>query len=313
MNTRLENYMSMVVRVRDFLVEHVLILTPLNKYTETKTSYDGHITELQTTSMQQQSNNKGRALLKKQRKFELISFTMQVVSILIAYATFEEKPDLLTQINYNRSKLMKLAINSLREKTLEVWEVATALQAALDAYGLRDAHLDNLAAAIEAFELVMQKPQESKSLRKELTARLKLLRKALDTDLDKLDKLVDLLREIDLVLHTQYYNMRRIDDNGRTKIALTASTIDSITGAGLENAKYTFEPADTGVKEAGSPEFTKSVKFTSINGGFRIKSLPTGTYSCTVELKGYITQTFNVYVNAGVLTRVKVALVKTAQ
>jgi hypothetical protein len=311
MNTLLENFTSMVVRVANFLVEQVVLLTPLHKYTETKTGFDGHLAELQTTSMQQQTNTKGRTLLKQQRKTELIESLMQVVTFLMAYATLESKTELLSQVDTKPFKLRKLAVNSLRALAQEIWETATALQTAIEPYGLRDAHLDNLQAAIAAFVAVMQMPQESKDLKKQLTARLKQLRQTLETDLDKFDKLIDLLWETNPELCELYYNLRGIDELGGSKVALTGKATDADTGIGMKAVIFTFTKTPNG-KEAGSPELTKSVKRSGAKGGFMLKSLAPGTYSCSVTFEGYLTQTFNVYVNAGVLTRVSVALVKAA-
>jgi hypothetical protein len=66
--------------------------------------------------------------------------------------------------------------------------------------------------------------------------------------------------------------------------------------------------ADGTRSKSGGGDLQKGVKKTASKGRFSIKTLASGTYLVTATKEGYATQTTTLYVNAGELTNITLAL-----
>ena len=130
--------------------------------------------------------------------------------------------------------------------------------------------------------------------RKESTRQLELLFAGCDSEIKKMDALVDMLRYTDNVFYTTYYSARKIVSNGHRSLSILGKVVD-------ENGN-SLEKVNVVVKD------TPLSRKTSENGVFEIKNLEGGIYQLVFTRPGYVETTVELAVTSSLTSDVIVTM-----
>ncbi|MEI6060304.1 MAG: carboxypeptidase regulatory-like domain-containing protein [Bacteroidota bacterium] len=239
----------------------------------------------------------------------LITAALRVSKQVVAYATVNEKPELLSQARLADSEIRHLPGIMVKPKVTAILDLALANADVLGPYGFTSETASTLSGLIQAYEQALPQPKMGIDETKQVTANLNLRFKRNDAILVKTDALVALLEDTQPDFCHSYENLRRMVTYGSGTLALKVQVSDKETGEGIEGVKAEIEEAEMegNATKAGS-ELSKSVKYTAENGGFYVKSLIEGKYTLTVSKAGYKTQVLQMIVNNGEMCNVEIDL-----
>lgn len=296
----------MYLVVRDYLVANAAITATLPNYAGFFSGVSSGIIQIQSIRAQQEADKTGIAGNKTQLKANLISLAMDVSRKVVAYATIVDNSLLLQEVNYAESELKKCADTILKDRCQVIYDRANANLAVLGSYGVTAAIVANLLTALTAYNVAIPKPRLGITEKKRATEQLVVLLKAVDDNLAKIDVLVEIVKVIQANFYNEYRNVRKIIETGGA-LSVKGKITDAASGAGLKGATVVFA-ADAGSTNAKTSGSSSKMKKSADKGGFNIKSLGEGSYTVTILKPGYKDAVVSVYVTAGVLSAVDVAL-----
>lgn len=126
------------------------------------------------------------------------------------------------------------------------------------------------------------------------------------------DSKVDAKRISDSAWYNLYQSTRTVKHSPTSRLSASGKVFDAVTLQPLPGSILNITRIDDGKAPAGGSDLQKNVKIRSAGGGFKLKSLPSGTYQFTITYYGYHDLVLTVYINEGVLTNVDLPLSKIA-
>jgi hypothetical protein len=102
-----------------------------------------------------------------------------------------------------------------------------------------------------------------------------------------MDLLMEIVRSTQPLFYAAYWNNRKVIDSGKNYLTLLATITDAAKKAGIKGVKVIFASQNGNLKMASSKNDKPIIKVTAEKGKFRIKSLPAGTYTATLNKPGY--------------------------
>jgi len=220
---------------------------------------------------------------------------------MVALAKVTGNKTLLKEVSISKSDFTYCNANKARNLAQVIYNKATANLAALATYGITPAVLTALKTAIDAFNASIPSTKLKRIDRKELIVKRDKLYVECNGYLEKIDALVEMVRYTQPTFYNQYRNARRIECGSR-RMALVGKVYDADNNEVIKGVSVCI-----GV-EGSSTINTKSAE----KGGFRVKSLPAGTYSIKTAKPGYMDAETTVYVSNGERTQVSIPLRKVA-
>jgi hypothetical protein len=157
----------------------------------------------------------GHARAKAAHASRLVDLSMVVSKATLAYATAQDDLVLAGRLTLTRRRLNAEADAVLGRHCKVVLDTAVALGAVLEPYGVDEALLDQLRAALRLNEEALNAPRHAIASRKSATSALADLMKATRTLVHlRIDGLMERYRLTDPAFHTAYRNARIIVDRG---------------------------------------------------------------------------------------------------
>jgi len=292
-----EDILNMYEAVSDVLQTHNAVWSGNVPFSDAVAELNDNIDDIGDLRDQQEADITGVTDDKDQKRKSLQDQTYTVGSIIVFYASTNNKRDLLKKVNFTQSALSKARDNELPGMSEQVHQAAVDNAAVLAPYGISAAIITNLEAAIADFVKYISKPRAAQS---ETSAATEQLPKVYD-DTDKLleerlDKGMELFKAIDIDFYTQYFNARIIVNSPTQKRALEVKFVDDATGNPIAHVRVTVD--------------TTIHRRSSLKGNIRVQNLTEGAHSLKTSLPGYAdaTQDFNVI--SGETTKIEVRLVK---
>jgi hypothetical protein len=309
-----ESRLSMFMAVRDFLTANATITATLPNYAGYFTAVQNGITSIQTIREQQEFDKTGITENKNQLKVTLVAQAIDISRKVVAYATVVNNTVLLEEVRYSESDLKRSPDTILKDRCQVIYDRANANVAALATYGVTAAILTNLQTAITNYNAAIPKPRLGINDKKQATIQLSNLLDTVDSNLYKIDTLVEIVRTSQLNFYNSYKNTRKIVSTGVGSLALRGTAIDIQSGDPVTNATFTFSQ-NGGTSKAASASASGNgnghiVKKTAAKGNFNIKSMPEGNYSVTVTKPGYKDKVVTVSVTDGELCDLEVEMEK---
>jgi hypothetical protein len=310
MTTKDEAKLSMYEAVLDHLLKNPTITENLPNFPALLSSLQQNIASMLKLVQEQNKDKSGITIQKRELHDEIIQRTTDLSGKLMAYATNENDKGLYKLIKFTKSDLLKSTDNDLITHTLEVCDNALLLMDKLPTYNVEKAEVTILQNLCADYLVSIPKPREGLRDTKEFTLGVAAMIKATDEVLFNMDAVMLVIRFSEAAFFNHYTNSRSIVNTGARSLAVKGLITDAVSGKGIEGAYVTFEPVnDDGTKRSsGGGDLQKGVKITAAKGGFSIKTLAAGTYLVTVTKEGYATQTMTLYVSAGELATVTMAL-----
>jgi hypothetical protein len=312
MDSMQRSKLGMGMATRDFLVPNATITTPLPNFPANNTQLVNTITQIQTIAELQDFEKTGITDNKSQLKSTVCILSADSSRKLVAFAMFTNNSVLLKEIKISESELKRLADAELKTKAQEIYDRAQSNVAALTAYGITAVTQTTLLNAINAFNTSIPKPRLGIDEKKQATQQLVVLFKTLDTTLDNIDAVVEIVRLSQPNFYNGYKTARKIIVTGSNTLSVKGLVTDATTGEPVKGVTLMFA-LDGGTmmaKSAKASSKTANVitKKTAEKGGFKIQSLPAGTYQVTIKKVGYPDKIVSIDVNDGEMTDLDVSI-----
>jgi len=309
MNSKDEARLSMYQSVLAFLKKHPEITATLPNYPERIADIELAIEKLLKLGKELNSDRSGIADTKKEQAAEIELKVADLSGKMVAYATVKKDNELLKLVKINITTLRKSRDNDLVSHSLKLCDAAEALLPAVTTFMVTQADITHIRTLCAAFLVNMPKPKESVKDKSEVLLAIKKLMKETDASFLEMDAIMLIVRYSKPEFYAHYSSSRVVVNTGARKLAVQCKFTDAVTGLGLKGVQAVFElVTDAEMKSASGAELVKNVKKSSAKGGLNIKTMAAGTYLVTVSKQGYVTQTATIYVNAGELTSVTMAL-----
>ncbi len=312
-----QSRLSMYLAVRDFLTPNATITANLPNFSTNFTVVQNTIPLIQNAAEQQKIDKSGITDNKKLLKGNLVTIAADNSRKLTTYAKFTNNLPLLSEVSFTESDFRNSSDTDLKDKAQIVYDFAQTNVASLATYGITAATQTVFLAAINAYNTALAAPRVGTVVTTQATGQLVTYFKTADTALDNMDAAIDIIKLTQVVFYAGYHNARKIIDTGAGSLALKGSATDLQSEEPVQNATFTFAPANNALLKSASTNGNgngngaeKIVKKTAEKGNFNIKSMPEGTYTVTITKPGYKDQVVTVNVVNGELAKLDVLLEK---
>ena len=304
--------LGMGMATRDFLVPNATITTPLPNFPANNTLLQNTITQIQTIAELQDFEKTGITDNKSQLKSTVCILSADNSRKLVAFAMFTNNSVLLKEIKISESELKRLADAELKTKAQEIYDRAQTNVAALTAYGITAVTQTTLLNAINAFNTSIPKPRLGIDEKKQATQQLIVLFKTFDTAIENIDAVVEIVRLSQPNFYNGYKTARKIIVTGSNTLSVKGLVTDATTGEPVKGVTLSFALDGEMMMAKSAKVSSKSAnvitKKTAEKGGFKIQSLPAGTYQVTIKKVGYPDKIVSIDVNDGEMTDLDVSI-----
>lgn len=235
------------------------------------------------------AKNKGTA------KTNLAEIVLTVANAVSAYAATQNDGDLEKAMHFTPSELERMRDEKLPAVAANVRGIANPLLAELADFGITSHNIDDLDAAITAFDGKSTDPATIRANKKVATENIKKALKDGDKILtDILDKLVNQLAAKDTEFVKKYKELREIDDAATRHTAISGFMYNETTGEPIYNAEFVIVGGN-------------SVK-SDLKGKYSVRH-DEGEVKCRAEKQGFITKNLdNVILEKGKITKLDIKL-----
>ena len=293
------------------LAENEAKVATFTAYPEVKALIDQGIAAEQSLASNQEMRLRNSTAARDQVKGTACEFVLDLSRKVKALAVVKGNKTLLDQVSFTASKLKRTPDNKLVRIFDSVLTFAEEnLEGTLE-YGVSEqlltagkALLVNLKAEIENLLL-------SRLEQKQFTAQLRQQFRTTEEAFKTLDALVETLRLSEPVFHSLFRSARICDNQSYTRYSVIGKAYDAATGQPLHKASISIRNAESVKSLSSGADLVKNVKFTGEQGGFRYKSLATGSYIVTVSYAGYADQEVILHINEGVLGHIEIPMLKS--
>jgi carboxypeptidase family protein len=297
MTTRQERKLSMALTVLDFVDStQATVLAVIPKFQDTIELLRTEVGFVQLIREQQELNRSGTTQAKNILKSSLIGLVLDVARKATAYAINEGDQVLLQEVRYPKSTLEKSADTILRDRAQVVHDRAKAHLTALKLYGIDADSLTVLQDAITAFQASIPKPRSGVVTKKAATTDLVIRFKNMDALLERMDGLVEVVRDTETDFYGRYGSSRELTNMG-SRVMSVRGIVTNAEGLPLANVTVSIDGQDM-------------VLHTTDKGRFQLQSLAEGTYTFRFAKEGYVPAKELVPVTAGERREIGVVMVE---
>jgi hypothetical protein len=304
MTHRQLNKFTMMMALKTYLEDQGTIVASIPGMAMVVAELKSLISAIERESLQQLEIRTGVGDEKRQMKAGLVASCADVARKLAACAVTNNDQVLLANCLTSDYKLSKMRDEQLVPVSRNMLEMGVQQLSSAAAFGLDQAGLDQLEAAITAFARVMPQPRIATLQKKVATENLVELFVRADGLLAKSDLLVAVVKLRHSNFYLGYKLVRSLVDRAGRGWQLKVTITEAESSAGIAGATCKILP-ETGTNT--SPLLTRK---SAARGSFGVKSLPAGSYRITVSKAGYLTKSHVFSITRNELERVPVALEK---
>lgn len=304
MTHRQLNKLAMMMALKAHLEEQDAIVESIPGMADVFAELKSLIKTIEMESLQQLMIRTGVGDEKRQLKSGLVASCADAARKLAALAVTNNDQVLLANCLTSDYKLSKLKDEELVAFCRSILAMGIQQLSAAAVFGLDQAGLDQLEAAISAFVGVMPQPRIAVVERKVATENLVELFVRADGLLAKSDLLVAVVKLRHSGFYLGYKFVRSLVDRAGRGWQLKVTVTDAANGAAIAKAQCRILPEESA--NATAPLVRRS----ATRGSFGVKSLPEGNYRIAVSKAGYLTKSQVFSVAKSELGRVRVELEK---
>lgn len=311
MNSILECKYEMYLIIQGYVTANAPITSKLPGFDGYFKDFTGNNEIIKSTKEQLEHGSSGVSENRDILRTDLIKKVLGICRKTEVYAKLNNDVVLANGVHYSESELNKARGTSLSDKAIIVYNKAMEHAPELEKYSITATMLADLKASIDNFVAAIPTMRISRSNQMMNNNRLKELVRSNDSILEKMDLLVEIVRETNPDFYKGYRNNRRVIVKGAGSLALKVKVINAHDGTDIKGAKATFLPKKE--MEIMAEEVVSAkpiVKKTANKGGFQIKNMPDGTYMVTIEKIGYAPKTLTVYITGSEMAKLDVKLEK---
>lgn len=312
MNVKENAILESIKRTKDFCVLHSTEFDDLPSFNSEVTNLGALEENIRVQNQVLEVSTHGYTQAKEDSKENLLKVLLPMLKMVQAFASMSKDPILINAVNYTESALRTMLQNILSDTCRTILKLCHEHISDLKAYGLTDAMLPILSAAIDDFSTKLDGTPTYKGERKAARKAIKnWFAEARDILKPKLDKLIELKRYSHPDIYVGYKNSRKPETPGYRTLALRVVVRETGTNLPIAGATIAIARTDApeaGKKASGGGALDKGVKISAAKGGIRVKTLEAGEYTITASKKGYATQTITMYINDGERTDAQLEL-----
>jgi uncharacterized surface anchored protein len=291
----------MYLAVRNFAALYPEIIKLIVKFSSGITSLQETIDEIQSISEKQGLDKKGLTRDKNALKKKLAWLAVKHSNKLAIIAKQSKSNDLLTEISFNESELLRLSEVTLRDKVQVIYDRVQVNIEALAEQGVTTDSQALFSQTLKAFNDAIATPRTVIAERQKATKRLLVLFESADAALEIMDLAAGSVKDEYPDFYNAYRSSRVQVNTSSGTIWLKASAKD-LSGNPVKGALFSL------MEESGS--IGKLLKKTNEKGNFQVKNIQPGNYKVVITKKGYINKESKVIVNEGEKTLLNVELEK---
>lgn len=310
MTAKEENYLTMMIIVRNFHNTHLSTVSSLPKYLENSLILLDCIPKIQDLSEIQKAGKGGIVELKNSLREKIIVTVLDYSGKLTSFAKFTNNLVLAKEVKMSRSKLDRSTDLSLRDYAQLMYDRAETNIDALDTYEIDNSRQTIFNTDIKAYNDILGKPGMARIDSGDTTKQIKALIKMALAALENMDASIKIIEFTNPEFYASYHTARKIIKTGTRSIAIRGLITEATSGLPLMNASISFIPTTDGTKASAENTKPLIVKKSAKKGGFNIKSLPEGTYTVIIKKIGYVDHVTTITIAAGERSELKVELAK---
>ncbi|MGL2962200.1 carboxypeptidase-like regulatory domain-containing protein [Flavobacterium sp. RSB2_4_14] len=229
--------------------------------------------ELQQNSSKQSASGKGLRIDKLDKKDIMISLALNTANCVRAYADSINNIVLEKSMTFTKTRLIRLRELSVATSCSYIHTIATQNSQQLIPYGITQTTLDELKDAISQYEVSNIQPRTNILKKKTTTQKIKELINECNTILERMDKLVKILKLTNPRFVESYYFSRKTINRHGSKLAIRG-IITNEDGTPIQGAKIKIAKI-------------KNTATTTTKGYFEFKNLPPGFHKITITHPNY--------------------------
>ena len=214
-------------------------IVPFANAVNTLNTYIDELSDLRNAQM---ADIKGITEDKKAIRKKLEDLSYKIETIIVFYASMTDNKKLLKKVNFNRSDYTLETDNGVVGICEQILQAANDNFAALLAYGLTAAMLNDLSVLIDSFTGFIDKPGAAKNeiarATKKIPAKIRRTTKLLK---EQIDRIMELFHEPNKDFYTQYFKARKIVNTARRKRALKATFISAADNKAIAGLKLNVD------------------------------------------------------------------------
>jgi hypothetical protein len=212
----------MYLAVEDICDESPTAWGSLPAWADAYADFQTHVTNIQDLSKLQSQDHTGIAADKSAARQTMGTLALPVAKAVHAYALKTKNLTLANTVDFSMSDLMHARDVQSAERCQTIYDSATANLATLTDYKVTAAQLTTLKNAIDAYNLLISKPRDSRAQTRTVTRNLHNEFTAADADLLQLDDLLGQLTDPKFV--SDFTNARIIVDTAASHESPTPPT-----------------------------------------------------------------------------------------
>ena len=308
MRQRQESCLTMYLATIDFCKQNKEVISTLPNFDELISELSGTCRQIRLMAQQQIVNDTGVTETKTELRNNLVRLLINTTRKLCAYARLSNNKKLLKEVDYSESDLRRQPDTTLVDIAQLVYQRAEQNMDDLAEYQFNEENRAALLQAISEYNNLLTSPRYEQANRKIATQQLDYLFTKGQDIVNKMDVLVEIIRDNESGFYTGYRSVRKVICTGASRLALKGKIVDQLTGDPIKGVKVSFWLDGDPKRIIGASEQADLMKKSAEHGGFQIKSLKPGTYRAMLKKEGYNDQQVVVYVNEGERTDMQVGM-----
>ena len=269
------------------------------------------LAEIKLTGTKQKTGLTGIAATKQQLRTILVNLGSENARKLASYATLKNQLTLLGTIDLSISDFKHFSDLELRDHSQIVYETAQRILGELGSYFITAETQTFLQAAINDFNSSINTPRFGTTEKSRLTQQLVDLFKRANAAETRMNTSVELIMSSNPDFYNGYQAAGKVIQRGKVSLSVKGTVTEASTGNPLRGVMVTFTPInETAKQKAAFGNGGGLARKTAAKGGYRVKSLDSGTYQVVFKKPGYADTTQEVNVNNGELIVVNAAMEK---
>jgi len=213
---------------------------------------------------------------------------------IMAYATFVNNYQLISQINYTTNSLFKSTDAKCITDCTIIWEKGIEYLAFLSPYGIKEADLADFKDLIAMYDSTIPKPKDGVQAKKVATQGLRVGFKEAMTILNLIEKQVQVVKVSEPAFYVMFKEKKLLTKAAYRTLAATGTVVD-VAGNALPLVRMTCEKLG----------FSRKV---SESGNFRLRNMPDGVYDFVFSRPSYVDTVVELVFYKGIRFEVKVVM-----
>jgi hypothetical protein len=277
-------------------------------FAEARTKYYKAIATIRKLAQKQDELKRTSNLAKVEARQAAVEFVYRLSALLDSFAYDTHNLVLHDKVSVTYSEIRKLRVNSFFAQSGVILTCCETYLPRLVNYGITAQTIIDGNALLAVLDVEIKKQDQRKIELKSITSQLNKQVKTADKLIEPFDAIVETQRISDPVWYSTWHSARAIKHAAPCRLSAIGKVFDAVTRKPLPGSVLSVSQLDaTGAISAAAPLIVK-IKTRSFSGGFKLKSLATGTYLITVSYAGYAVQSFTIHINKGVLSRIELPL-----